>query len=350
MSTFNKLTINEVKKETSSTVSIAFSIPDHLTKEYLFIPGQYVTLKANLNNQEVRRAYSICSTPNLQELRVAVKQIENGLFSVFANNSLSKGDILEVSIPEGKFTLETKETNYKDYLFFAAGSGITPIMSMVKTVLLEEPDSRVILVYGNKTINNIIFYSELEQLKKDHADRFKIQYVFSQETQNNSLFGRIDDSVVNYVLLKNNVEFDHVYICGPEQMINIVKKVLLDHSFDEEAINYELFTANTENNLVEEKVSLDGDTKITVMLDEEETTFTMPKKKTILEASLKNGLDTPYSCQGGICSSCIGKITKGKAIMNQNNILSKDEVEEGLILTCQAHPTTDELEIDFDDV
>ena len=349
MSTFHKLTISDVKKETESTVSIAFTIPENLTKEFQFLSGQYLTLKAMINNEEVRRAYSICSLPNQKEIRVAVKQIENGKFSTFANNQLSVGDTLEVSIPEGKFNLAVDASNRKDYLFFAAGSGITPIMSMLKSTLLEEPNSKVVLVYGNKTIADTVFYAELEDLKKNNSDRFTIQYVFSKENPLDSLFGRIDDTVVNYVLLKNKADFDQVFLCGPEQMINTVKEVLTTNSFDESTIHYELFTASTESK-PEETVSLSGDTTITVLLDDEETTFSMSKKNTILAASLKEGLDAPYSCQGGVCSSCIGKITKGKAVMDQNNILSKDELEEGLVLACQAHPTTDELEIDFDEV
>jgi ring-1,2-phenylacetyl-CoA epoxidase subunit PaaE len=350
MSKFYKLKIANLKKETKDAVSIAFEIPSELKTDFSFIAGQYITLKIIIEGQEVRRAYSICSSPNSQELRVAVKKVKNGTFSVFANEQLQSGDEIEVSFPEGKFILETDTKNNNNYLAFAAGSGITPVMSMVKTVLETEPNSKFILVYGNKSTYETIFFDEINALMNQYNNRFSVQYVYSKEQPENSLFGRIDTSTVNYVLNKfNNGKFEGVFICGPETMINTVKETLLSKGFAEDSIHFELFSAS-ESKKEDENISPTGESKITILLDDEETTFTMNQKSTILDAALKEGLDAPYSCQGGICSSCLAKITSGSAVMENNSILSKEEVESGMVLTCQAHPTTAEITIDYDDV
>ncbi len=349
MAKFYNLSIKDIKKETEKAVSIAFDIPQSLKKEFEFIPGQYITLKKEINNQEVRRAYSICSSPKSGEVRVVIKEIENGTFSVYANTNLQIEDSLDVSKPEGKFVLQVNPNNQKNYLSFAAGSGITPIMSMIQAVLEEEPDSNFVMVYGNKTIKDTIFYNDLNALLKKYPNRFYVQYVFSQEQPEGSLFGRIDKSVVNFTINKHkNFTFDDVYLCGPESMINTVQETLQTNDFDKNKIHFELFTANTESN--NEATSLQGESKITIVLDDEEVSFTMSQKETILDAALKKQLDAPYSCQGGVCSSCIAKVTEGKAVMDKNTILSKDEVDEGLVLTCQAHPVTNKIIVDFDDV
>lgn len=348
MSQFYKLTIKNIVKETSDAVSVLFDVPTNLQEEFSFIAGQYVTLKTTINDEEVRRAYSLCSSPKSNEVKVAIKAVENGKFSVYATTELKAGDTLEVSKPEGKFILNPEPN--KNYIGFVAGSGITPVLSMIKSVLETEPTANFTLVYGNKSVTDTIFYSELNELKNTYSKRFNLHYIFSRESEENALFGRIDKANTNYFVKNTYKEtvFNKAFLCGPEQMVNIVSETLLENGFLTENIHYELFTASSDKeNLSEIK---DGNTEITILLDDEEISFSMEQTKTILAAALNNNLDPPYSCQGGVCSSCIAKVTEGKAIMTKNDILTDEELEDGLILTCQAHPTTATIKIDFDDV
>jgi len=351
MSSFYKLQIKEVKHETANAISVAFAIPSELKSAYQFTAGQYVNLKLTLDGQEIRRAYSVCSSPTSDELRIAIKSLKNGHFSKFANENLKVGDILEVGQPEGKFTFEPSFSNQKNYAGFVAGSGITPVMSILKSVLESEPKSTFVLVYGNKTPEETIFHNELHELQLKYVGRFFVHYVFSQVKAEGELFARIDKSTVNFVLNNKHKEkeFDKFYLCGPEAMINLVSNVLAAHNVAQKNIKFELFsTSTTDENTSAE--SHTGHTKITVMVDDEETTFEMSQKQTVLEAALKQGIDAPYSCQGGICSSCLARITNGTVEMKKNSILTDGEIAEGLILTCQAHPTSAEIYVDYDDV
>lgn len=349
MSTFYKLHIKDVKRETPSSISVAFNIPNELKSAYKFTAGQYINLKLTLDGQEIRRAYSICSSPNSGELRIAIKSVQNGHFSKFANENLKVGDILEVGQPEGKFTFEPNAEKQKNYVGFVAGSGITPVMAILKSVLENEPKSSFVLVYGNKSPEETIFHQELHDLQLKYVGRFFIHYVFSKSSES-ELFGRIDKSVVNFILNNKHreKEFSKFYLCGPEEMINLVSNVLKEHNVAEKDIKFELFSTSTAENTNIGNQS--GHTKITIMVDDDETTFEMSQKQTVLEAALKQGIDAPYSCQGGICSSCIARITNGSAEMKKNSILTDKEVAEGLILTCQAHPTSAEIYVDYDDV
>lgn len=351
MPTFYKLQIKEVKTETPQAISLVFSIPTELKTAYSFVAGQYVNIKLTLDGQEIRRAYSICSSPNSGELRIAVKSVKSGHFSKFANENLKVGDILEVSQPEGRFTFEPNSEKQKNYAAFAAGSGITPVMSILKSVLESEPKSTFVLVYGNKTVEETIFYSEIHELQLKYVGRFFVHHVFSQVKIENELFGRIDKSAVNFVLNNNHKEkeFDKFYLCGPEEMINLVTTVLKEHNVADKNIKFELFSTPSSNEDTTTE-SGTGHTKITILVDDEETTFEMSQKQTLLEAALKQGVDAPYSCQGGICSSCLARITSGTAEMKKNSILTDGEIAEGLILTCQAHPTSSEIYVDYDDV
>ncbi|MBE7690141.1 ferredoxin--NADP reductase [Tenacibaculum piscium] len=349
MAIFHKLNIEKIIKETADAVSILFTIPDELKEVYTFIAGQYITIKATLNGQEVRRAYSICASPNSHQLKVAVKAVEKGIFSTYATTDLTENTILEVSEPEGKFILEP--TADKNYLGFAAGSGITPILSMIKSVLENEPTATFTLIFGNKRPESTIFYQELNALSQRYSGKFNLHYIFSKEVVNDTKFGRIDTSYVNYFIknIHKAISFDATYICGPEEMINLVSNTLLENGFAKDSIHFELFTASS----VEQEIpvaSSDGKSEITVLLDDEETTFSMDKTDTLLAASLRNKLDAPYSCQGGVCSSCIAKVTQGKAVMSKNSILSDAELEEGFVLTCVAHPCTPKVVLDFDDI
>ena len=350
MSSFYKLSIKEIIKETADAVSILFNVPEELQSHYTFVAGQYVNLKVTLDGQEIRRAYSICSAPKSGELRIAVKALKNGFFSKFANEKLAVGNVIEVGTPEGKFTFEPKTDRQKNYAAFVAGSGITPVFSILKTVLEEEPNSTFVLVYGNKSEKDTIFHNQLHDLQLQYVGRLFVQYVYSQSTEDNALLGRIDHTTVNFILKNKHaeMEFSKFYLCGPEEMINLVSNTLKENNISDSDIKFELFS--TSSNDKEATSGADGHTKISILVDSEETTFEMSQQQTLLEAALKQGLDVPYSCQGGICSSCICRITEGAAEMKKNQILNDSEVAEGLTLACQAYPTTTTIKIDFDDV
>ncbi|MES2240620.1 MAG: ferredoxin--NADP reductase [Bacteroidota bacterium] len=350
MPSFLKLIIKEVKRETAAAVSILFNVPEELKSNYTFVAGQYINLRLTLDNKELRRAYSICSSPESGELRIAVKAVKNGVFSQFATTRLKAGDVLEVGKPEGKFTFEPEPERQKNYAAFVAGSGITPVLSILKSVLKSEPKSSFVLVYGNKTVEDTIFHQELHDLQLQYVGRLFVHYVFSQAKAENALFGRIDKSAVNYVLNNKHkeLEFDKFYLCGPEEMINTVSGILKEKNVKESAIKFELFTSSTQENKID--TSLEGHSKITVLVDDEEVSFEMSQKQTILDAALKQGIDAPYSCQGGICSSCLARVTSGTAEMKKNSILTDKEIADGLILTCQAHPTSESIYVDYDDV
>ncbi|MFS4483542.1 2Fe-2S iron-sulfur cluster-binding protein [Hyunsoonleella sp. 2307UL5-6] len=354
MSGFHKLSIKNITRETDASVSISFNVTENLKQEFAFNAGQYITLKTDINGNEVRRDYSLCVSPKSGELKVAVKEVKDGTFSAYANSDLKVGDTLEVASPKGRFIFEPNDKKTKNIALFAAGSGITPIMSIIKCALEEEVHSKVILVYGNKSTKDTMFLNELLELQHQYNERFSIQFVFSQTDEDNAIFGRIEKSTVNYVMKNKHkdIDVDAFYLCGPEGMIHTVKDVLSSHGIDENRIHFELFKAAKSSEISEKPaaVSQSGNTKITVIVDDEETTFEMSAKQTILEAALDKDLDAPYSCQGGICSSCLGKIKEGEATMTQNNILTESEVAEGLILTCQAHPTTATIVVDYDDV
>jgi ring-1,2-phenylacetyl-CoA epoxidase subunit PaaE len=350
MSSFLKLIIKEVKRETAAAVSILFNVPEELKTNYAFIAGQYLNLRLKLDGEEIRRAYSICSSPESGELRIAVKAVKNGTFSQFANGRLKAGDALEVGTPEGKFTFEPKADRQKNYAAFVSGSGITPAMSIIKSMLISEPKSSFVLVYGNKTPEGTIFHQELHDLQLKYVSRLFVHNVYSQAKVENALFGRIEKSTVNFVLNNKHKElaFDKFYLCGPEAMIETVTEALKEKNVKESAIKFELFTTSSHETVIKE--SLEGHSKITIMVDDEETTFEMSQKQTILEAALKQGIDAPYSCQGGICSSCLARVISGTAEMTKNSILTDGEIAAGLVLTCQAHPTSETVYVDYDDV
>jgi ring-1,2-phenylacetyl-CoA epoxidase subunit PaaE len=348
MSQFYPLKIKEVIRETPEAVSLSFEIPTDLRKAFKFKAGQYITLRTNLEGKEVRRAYSLCSAPGTEEFKVTVKEVEGGKFSVLANNILKAGDILEVHPPEGKFIFEPANRS-STYAAFAAGSGITPVLSIIKTVLNQEPDSNFILVYGNKSTENTIFYKELLELQAKFPERLFIEFIYSRTREENAQFGRIETSTVNYVL-KNKFKdstIETFYLCGPEEMITNVKTILLENGVKDENILFELFTTE-DTGAVE--TGVEGEVELSITVDDEETTFTMNSEDTVLDAALEHDLDVPYSCQGGICSSCIARITEGKAEMRKNQILTDSEIAEGLILTCQAQALTPTLKVDYDDV
>ena len=351
MAHFHTLSIKHILRQTDKCVTISFSVPEQLKQKFSFIAGQYITLKTVINGEEVRRDYSLCSSPKSGELTVAVKEVEHGTFSKYANNTLKEGDAIDVAEPQGRFTFTPDSSKTRTVAAFAAGSGITPVLSIAKTVLEEEPNSTFILVYGNKTSEDTIFFNELLKLHHNYKDRFYIKFVFSQAQEPDALFGRIEKSTVN-LIVKNKYKhttIDAFYLCGPEAMIHTVKDVLTQNNISKDRVFFELFKVAKTEQAIENSVNK-GETEIKVIVDDEEETFVMSQSQTILEAALDKDIDAPYSCQGGICSSCIARITEGEATMRQNNILTDNEVAEGLVLTCQAHPTSSKIVVDYDDV
>ncbi len=350
MSGFHTLSIKNIIRETSKAVSIEFEIPVNLKNAYSFTAGQYITIKTEISGKEVRRAYSICSAPQSNSLCVAVKEIENGVFSTYANTTLKIGDTIDVHTPEGSFIFTPNATVTHTYAAFVAGSGITPVMSMIKTVLEEESNSNFVLVYGNKTPEETIFLKELLALQATYPNRLFLELFYSRTDAEGAHFGRIEKSTINYITKNKfkDTSFKAFYLCGPEQMITTVTDVLVENGVSKDVIHFELFTSSTEKTEID--ASLDGKTEITILVDDEESSFVMDQKKTILDAALDQDIDAPYSCQGGVCSSCICKITEGTAVMEKNSILTDGEIAEGLVLACQAHPTTAKIKVDFDDV
>ena len=352
MNSFYKLSVSKIIQETPNAVSVVFAIPKNIQEKFSFKAGQYITIKHTIHGEELRRAYSLCSSPNEKELKIGVKKVEGGTFSVFANEQLQEGDVLEVMPPQGRFIVEPEKHPSNNYVCFAAGSGITPVLSIVKTILEEDETSNILLIYGNKTVTETMYYTELKELHQQYQDRFLLEFILSQSQETDALFGRIENSIINF-FLKNkykDIVFNDFYICGPEAMINEVKANLSENGIEKSHIFYELFTSSEADSNLSEAAVLDGNTKITITVDEETYTFTMPQDKLILDAALKEDLDAPYSCRGGICSTCIAKVLEGNVRMVKNQILTDEEIEQGLILTCQSHPVTSTLVIDYDEV
>ncbi|MDF0706843.1 ferredoxin--NADP reductase [Flagellimonas okinawensis] len=348
MSDFHALKIAAVDRLTPNAVALTFDIPENLKEAYSFKAGQYITLKHKVDGKELRRAYSISSPPSSGKLTVGIKKMEGGTFSVYANENLKAGDSIEVMLPEGRFVF--KATSPQKIAAFAAGSGITPIMSIAQTVLENNPENMFVLVFGNQSPEETMYFKEIQSIKEKYGERFFVQYVYSRSNVEDALFGRIERSTVNFVLknkFKDNA-FDGFYLCGPEEMIEQVTETLTDNGVDKEKIHFELFTSDdSDDELAEE---LEGMTQVTVILDDETYSFVMDKKERVLDAVLKQDIDAPYSCQGGVCSSCIARLTEGKAEMVKNQILTDGEIEEGFVLTCQSHPTTSKITVDYDDV
>ena len=350
MTSFHSLKIKHIERITPNSVVVTFAVPGSHMADFRFDAGQYLTIKKELNGQELRRAYSICTDPGEGVLKVGIKKTPDGTFSHYANTELKVGDVWEVHPPEGRFTFKPDASKSRNIAAFAAGSGITPIMSIMKTVLRDEPQSKFVLLYGNKSLTETMFYDEIIELTKQYPERLKVHFIYSRSQEPQALFGRIERSTVNFILKNRHKEqvFEAFYLCGPEQMITTVSDTLKEHGIDENAIKFELFSTPVEEGAPEKLP--EGKTQITIMLDDEETSFTMDTSKLVLDAVLEKGIDAPYSCQGGICSSCIARITEGKAEMVKNQILTDSEIAEGLILTCQAHVLTDRIGIDYDDV
>ncbi len=355
---FYPLKVKDVRPETADCVSVSLEIPTELSDKFQFAPGQYLTFRRHFDDAEVRRSYSICSSPKDGELRVAIKRVEQGKFSTYAHGALKTGDVLDVMPPMGNFTAKKTEAKHKEYLAFAAGSGITPIMSIMKTVLEDEPNSSFTLVYGNRSKNSIIFREAIEALKNKYMLRLRVYHILSREYMDIPLFsGRIDaEKCAEFckTLIDINT-IDEAFICGPEEMILSVRQKLIDLGMPSAHVHIELFTSPDQPKASHEKWAASHkntngpSSKVSITLDG--TTFDMDvpfNGESILDAALKAGADLPYACKGGVCCTCRALVTEGEVEMEVNYALEHHEVEKGYVLTCQSHPRTERVVIDFD--
>jgi ring-1,2-phenylacetyl-CoA epoxidase subunit PaaE len=336
---------------------VEFEIPESLSKSFQFKQGQSLTMRTNLSGEEVRRTYSLCSSPLDKKWKVAIKKVEGGLFSSFANENLKEGDELDVMEPVGKFYTELDLTNKKNYLAFAAGSGITPVISIIKTTLRTEPNSTFTLVYGNRSRSSIIFFEELEGLKNKFIDRFSFINILSRErTETPINFGRIDiGKLTELEKLIDYKKMDEIFICGPEEMIFCVKNFLEQKDISEKKIHFELFTTSGQKKKSgvgsqESGVKEGPQSKISVKVDGRSFDFDLSLNSdiTILDAALNQGADLPFACKGGMCCTCKAKLIEGEVEMDVHWGLEHEEIEQGFILTCQSHPKTEKVVIDFD--
>jgi ring-1,2-phenylacetyl-CoA epoxidase subunit PaaE len=352
---FHKLTVKTVSKLIKDAVSIEFNVPKELESSFQYLAGQYLTLKTQIKNEEVRRSYSLCSAPSEGKWMVAVKQVENGIFSTYALKHLKKGDEIEVMNPMGNFQYAATPGQKKSIVLFAAGSGITPMMAILKTVLTDEKESDVTLFYGNKGFYSVIFREELEALKNAFIGRFRIIHLFSQEILGSSIQkGRIDREKTDalYKAFLKNQKIDAVYLCGPEQMILGVKESLVDFGVKSEKIHFELFHAGlkTEKKMAPVKSINAFDSQIEVIIDGDNIAFPLASDGlAILDAAQAAGADLPYACKGGVCCTCKARLLEGTVSMDVNYALEKDEVAAGYILCCQAHPTSKKVVVTFDE-
>lgn len=359
MAKFHRLKVSDVTRETDECVSIAFEVPESLKSEYKYIQGQYLTIKLNINGEEIRRSYSICSSPLLdKELRVAIKRVKDGRGSNYLNEKVKPGDELEVMTPMGNFYSELNAANKKNYVLFAGGSGITPMLSIIKTTLHTEPNSKLTLFYGNRDEASIIFKKQLNELEAKHADRLKVHHILEKPSDPaaDDLFKglltpeKTKALIEKFVPLNPNNEF---FICGPSAMMDCVKNALHHLNVNDKKIHIEYFTASLDQQKTAVKVE---DTKhpfiesqVTVILDGEETTLMLkPDGPAILDAALDADLDVPFACKGAVCCTCRAKLVEGKVHMDMNYALSDAEVAAGFILTCQSHPLTPVVKVDYD--
>jgi len=359
---FHPLVISEIRKETDSSVCLSFDVPAELKEEYEFVQGQYLTLQATINGGPVRRSYSICSGVDDERLQVGIKEVEGGLFSTFANQDLKAGDSLEVAAPEGNFHTPLDASQAKKYMCICAGSGITPILSIVKSVLSGEPNSQVTLLYGNKNSNTVMFKQALSHLKNRYMERFQWVNILSTEQQDAEvLFGRLDNKKGGELQAKKLIDIpstDEFFLCGPESMITSVSRGLRSSGIDESHIHYELFFSSAEDAQAvvkkhhERVEKYAGQTSaVSVKVSGRTVLFDLSKDgENILDAAMNNGADLPFSCKGGVCATCKAKVVEGDVEMDINHSLSQQEIDDGMVLTCQAHPTSDNLVIDFDQI
>lgn len=353
---FYTLTIKEVRRETADCVSISFEVPQQLQEKFTYKSGQYLTVRKFIDGAEQRRSYSLCSAAFENEWRIAVKQVVGGLFSTYANTQLTAGDELEVMPPMGSFTLS--QTNFETpqkIVAIAAGSGITPVLSIIKSVLHYDANSHVTLIYGNRNRSAIIFKEAIEDLKNKYMHRFSVLHILSREITDAAInTGRIDAAKCNDIFTRHvDINATAFFICGPEDMTFCVKDFLLQKGVERNRVHFELFTASTST---KKKAATNNsnssnifESKVTVKQDGIAFNFALAYDgENILDAALHHGVDLPYSCKGGVCSTCRAKLLQGQVDMETNYALEPEEVANGYILTCQSHPKTPQVVIDFD--
>jgi ring-1,2-phenylacetyl-CoA epoxidase subunit PaaE len=356
---FHQLTIASVEKETENAICVWFEVPEEHKAEFGFIQGQYLTLRATIGGEEVRRSYSICSGVDDGRLRVAIKRVEGGVFSTWANESLRAGMRIDVMPPQGSFFTVLDPANEKNYLCISAGSGITPILSIIRTTLAREPKSRVTLIYGNQRTATMMFRNELCFIKNRYLERFQWINIFSREPQEAGIFsGHINNrkgGELNRRLIRIR-GFDSFFLCGPEAMISEVSRGLRGEGIDESQIHYELFAASAEEarQRVEKHHARARDyqglvSEVTVISGGRQHRFELTADgENILDAGLENGADLPFSCKGGVCATCKARLVEGEVDMDLATALEPDEIAAGYILTCQSHPVSDKVIVDFD--
>ena len=358
---FITLKIEDIRRETPDCVSIAFGVPADLRPVLSYNQGQNLTIRTHIGGQEIRRSYSICSSPLDGELRIAVKKVEGGTFSTYANEQLRPGQELEVLPPSGKFYTELRPENRKHYLAVAAGSGITPVISLIRTTLAVEPESDFTLVYGNRHRQGIIFREQLEALKNRYLNRLSLHHILSREEMEIPLYqGRIDAAKCAELCARliDLTVIDEVFLCGPSAMIFIVRDWLEQQGVKKEKIHFELFHPLDDGGSRPGAKSegADGPTggaqgvrQVTVRLDGVSHVFDLPYDgASILDAALYEGVDLPFACKGGVCCTCRSKLIEGRVEMDQNFALEAEELKAGFILTCQSHPKTNKVVVDFD--
>jgi ring-1,2-phenylacetyl-CoA epoxidase subunit PaaE len=353
---FHRLAVDDLRRETADAVSLTFAIPSELAEDYHFAPGQYLTLRTMLDGEEVRRSYSICSGPDDGELRIAVKKVDGGAFSNWAADELKPGDQLDVMTPTGRFGLAPAPDDARTYVGFAAGSGITPILSIVKGVLAREPNSRFFLFYGNRTTESMLFREALEELKDRFIDRLSVFHVISGEEQDIPiLHGRLDGEKVR-VLLRSLVpadSIDHVFICGPVGMSEQIEATCREIGIAADRMHVERFVSEFGGKPRPKAAvmpSAPAKAFAALIIDGKRREVPVADGEAILDAALRAGVDLPFACKGGMCSTCRAKLIEGKAEMELNYSLEPWELEAGFVLTCQAKPTTDRVVVDYDHV
>lgn len=358
---FYPLTISDVQPETDTAIRVTFAVPAELQETFRFKQGQFLTLRAEINGEDVRRSYSICSGVSDGHMRVGIKRVKGGRFSNYANDNFKVGDTVEVMPPQGSFYTETNPAQAKNYMCLAVGSGITPILSIMKTILHDEPNSKVTLVYGNRRSNSVMFKEELGFIKNRYLTRFNWINIMNCEDQGaDALNGRIDNdkgTELHKSKLINIMQTDDVFICGPESMMSEVSRGFRAVGFDDSRIHYELFSNSSEDTekvleKAQQRIETYGEektSKVTVISDGRAISFDLATVgENILDAGMYHGMELPYSCKAGVCSTCKAKLVQGEVDMDISHGLEKHEIDNGFILACQAHPITDEVVVDFD--
>jgi len=361
-SNFYSLKITHIRQETENAICISFAIPEELAESFTFNPGQFLTLKHTIDGESIRRCYSICSGVDDKQLSIGIKRVDDGVFSNYANDNFTVGESIKVMPPQGDFTVELKAQQSKNYMLLAAGSGITPILSLIKSILSTEKESQVTLVYGNQKTITMMFKEELSFIKNKYLSRFNWVNLMSQEDQGADILnGRLDNKK-GYQLQKQKLidinKTDEAFICGPESMISEVSRGFRHEGLKDSQIHYELFASSSEDaqlvlDKAKNRIKAYGEnltSKVTIISDDRSNQFDLAAVgANILDAGMANGVELPYSCKAGVCSTCKAKLVKGKVDMDINHGLEPHEIEAGYILTCQSHPITDEVIVSFDE-